>query len=182
MHRVDQSKRRDFNRMQEEARAKVAELDKEAVAEAWKEIGRLDSVNQKRVAEIIDKYGWPRQSDVGLTASQAVFLVVQHADLQYQLKYLERMRAAAASGELGKAYLALLEDRILIRQGKPQRYGSQVDSKGGAGLLPLEDEANLDALRAGMDLEPICDYLKRFVKALGPVVYPRCVQASPNGN
>ena len=182
MHKADQSRRREFNLMQETARAKGAELDKEAVAAAWKEIGRLDGSNQKRVAEIIDAHGWPKQSEVGLIASQAAFLVVQHADLEYQLKYLDRMRAAAASGDLGKSYFALLEDRVLIRQGKPQRYGSQVDSKGGVGLLSVEDDANLDSLRAGMDLEPICDYLKRFVKALGPVVYPRCAQSTPDNN
>jgi hypothetical protein len=95
----------------------------------------------------------------------------------YQLKYLDRMRAAALAGEASKPNFALLEDRVLIRQGKPQRYGSQVDTKNGVTLLPTEDDGNLDARRASMGLGPICEYLVRFVKTHGKVTYPPCVKA-----
>ncbi len=166
----------EFNTMQASARAKGVDVDKAASAQLWKRIGEQDRVNQKRVTEMIDKYGWPKRSQVGPLAATAVFLVIQHAELDVQLSYVERMREAAMAGEASKQNLALLEDRLLIRQGKPQRYGSQVDTQNGVGLKPTEDEANLDARRATMGLGPICEYLGYFVRTGGKIVYPPCVK------
>jgi hypothetical protein len=59
---------------------------------------------------------------------------------------------------------ALLYDRLQIRRGLPQRYGTQIgwtedDSKG---LLPIETLEEIDATRAAVGLEPLDDYLARF--------------------
>lgn len=177
---TDQAMRLEFNSMLATARAKGADVDKAASAQLWKRIGEQDLINQKRVIQIIDEYGWPKKSDVGPQAANAVFLVIQHAALDVQLAYVERLREAAMTGEASKQSLALLEDRLLIRQGKPQRYGSQVETRNGVGLKPTEDEANLDARRASMGLGPICVYLERFVKTHGKITYPPCMQEISN--
>ena len=44
---------------------------------------------------------------------------MQHAPLDYQLKYIDKIRAAAMTGDASKSDVALLKDRVLIRQGKP---------------------------------------------------------------
>ena len=182
MYKTDQALRSDFTKMLTEARAKGVDVDKAAREIIWKKINEQDRANQKRVAEIVDTHGWPANSKVGAQAATAVFLIVQHADLDYQQKYIEKMREAVATGEAAKQQLALLEDRVLIRQGKPQRYGSQVDNRNGVGLHPVEDPDNLDKRRATMGLAPVCEYLSHFVKQGGPVVYAPCVKAPAPGN
>ena len=176
MFKTDQALRDEFSTMQVEARKRGVEVDKTAKDALWARINERDGLNQKRFAEIIDKNGWPRKSDVGSLAATAAFLVVQHAPLDTQLKFIGLVREAANSGEAEKQSLALLEDRVLIRQGKRQRYGSQVDTKVGVSILPTEDEANLDARRKSMGLGPICEYLGYFVKTSGKIVYPPCVK------
>jgi len=177
MYKTDQALRSDFTKMVTEARAKAQEVDKAAREAIWKQINEQDRANQKRVAEIVEKHGWPVTSKVGALAATAAFLIVQHADLDYQQRYIGKMREAVAGGEAAKQQLALLEDRVLVRQGKPQRYGSQVDIRNGVGLNPVEDPDNLDKRRATMGLGPICEYLANFVKQGGPVVYAPCVKA-----
>ena len=67
-------------------------------------------------------------------------------------------------GKAEPVNLAYLEDRIRMRQGKPQCYGSQIvpDKETGAWVLyPVEDPVNLDKRRAAVGLGPIQDYLLR---------------------
>ena len=59
-----------------------------------------------------------------------------------QLKYLPLMEQSVGNGESGAADLALLQYRILMRQGKKQRYGSQISLNSKSGMpeiWPIED-------------------------------------------
>ena len=133
---------------------------------------RTDARNLPRVTAIIDKYGWPGQSLAGSSGSQAAFLVIQHSNLATMQKYLPTMRAAAAKGELTKQNLALVEDRVLTFQDKPQLYGSQYhynEATGQPEFFPIADEAHVDERRASMGLEPLSDYAKGFGLDYKPV-------------
>ena len=126
---------------------------------------RLDKRNIKRLVQIIDKYGWPGRSLVGSEASLTAFLIIQHADLADQKKYFPMLKEAVRKGEAKQDYAALLEDRILMREGKRQIYGSQLHSNPVTKQLelwPIEDEENVDARRASVGLEPLAEYVKRF--------------------
>ncbi len=125
---------------------------------------KMDSINQMEVIQILEKYGWLSQDFVGKKASAAIFLVIQHADLSIQEKYLPVMRQAVKNGAARIEDLALLEDRVLMRQGKRQIYGSQVvkDSKGNWIVHPIEDPVNVDKRRLAIGLLPIADYLMRM--------------------
>src|SRR5262245_22426742 len=48
----------------------------------------IDSTNLVQVETLIKKYGWPGKGFVGTKGNRAVFLVIQHADLKTQEKYL----------------------------------------------------------------------------------------------
>jgi hypothetical protein len=131
----------------------------------WKQMQRADARNLPRVTAIIDQYGWPGKSLVGSSGSLAAFFVIQHSNLATMQKYLPLMRAAAAKGELEKQNLALLEDRVLTSQDKPQLYGSQYrynTSTGKPEFFPIADEAHVDERRASMGLKPLADYAKGF--------------------
>ena len=121
-----------------------------------------DSLNELRVTQILNEHGWLGPEEVGEKGNSALFLVIQHADLPVQEKHLPMMQKAVAAGKASPANLAYLEDRVLMRQGKPQRYGSQIvpDKSTGAWVLyEVEDPPNLDKRRAAVGLGPIQEYL-----------------------
>lgn len=125
-------------------------------------------INQKNVArleEIIAEHGWPKISVVKGSAAQAAFLIVQHADLEVQKKYLPMMKEAANNDEASWSSLALLIDRVRMREGTPQLYGSQVVSNKETGELEpyeIEDPANVNVRRKEVGLGPIEDYLMNW--------------------
>jgi hypothetical protein len=130
----------------------------------WEKQQEADAHNIVRLESIIAQHGWPRRSVFGETAASAAFFILQHADLSYQKKYLMKAREAALTKEMNGSHLALLEDRILIRENKKQIYGSQVrrNEAGDWEVLPLEDEANVDLRRATVGLKPLAEYLQGF--------------------
>ncbi|MBK6785238.1 MAG: hypothetical protein IPG79_16925 [Saprospiraceae bacterium] len=124
-----------------------------------------DSINQIKVIEILDKHGWVGPDKVGGQANQTLFLVIQHADLATQQKYLPMMREAVKNKNANSNSLALLEDRVALREGRKQMYGSQIgydDKTNKSYVLPLEDPDNVDKRRAEVGLGLLSDYVKRW--------------------
>jgi len=124
-----------------------------------------DGQNLIRVNTILTKYGWLGPQKVGITGSQALFLVIQHADLQTQQNYLPMIRAAEKNGEILSSNLAILEDRINMRTGKKQVYGSQgfTDKQTGKTYIyPVVDIDHLDERRRAMGMPPMKDYTKNW--------------------
>lgn len=135
---------------------KIAELNQKRII--------ADSINLIKTEKILDQYGWPSPAEVGNT-NQGLFLVIQHATLSVQLKYLPMFREAVKTRYFFPPNLALLEDRVAIEQGKKQIYGSQIsyDAKSNSyHLLPIEDEAHVNDRRAKLGLEPLAEYLKHW--------------------
>lgn len=125
----------------------------------------IDTKLIQQLEIIIAKHGWPTISLVGKEASNNAFLIIQHADLTYQKKYFPLLKEAANKNEARKSEVAMLEDRILMREGKKQIYGSQLRSNSETGkleLYPIEDEENVDKRRASVGLMPMKEYLKHF--------------------
>ena len=126
----------------------------------------IDRKNLARLEEIIQKHGWPGKSLVGDKGSIAAFLILQHSEQSTQEKYLDLFKAAAKSGEARKADAAMLEDRVLMRQGKKQIYGTQLqsnaESQGKLFLYPVEDELHVDERRESVGLPTMKEYLKHF--------------------
>ncbi len=70
-----------------------------------------------------------------------------------------------AAGEAPPRWLALLEDRVLMGQGKKQVYGTQVtfhQTTGKPELYPVENEPEVDSRRARVGLPPFREYLSEF--------------------
>lgn len=156
----DQELRRRADEVEEKHGSKSKELE-----ELWEKQREIDKKNLSRLEQIIKVNGWPRKSVVGSTASLAAFLILQHADYEYQKKYFPLVNEALKEGEIEPNRVALLEDRILIREGKEQIYGTQLkrnESSGKYELSPIKDEENLDKRRAAVGLSPIAEYLKTF--------------------
>ncbi|MEO7456575.1 MAG: PDZ domain-containing protein [Gemmatimonadaceae bacterium] len=126
----------------------------------------LDAANVDSLKAIFDAEGWPTAKRVGTPAALQAFLVVQHSPLPFQERMLPVLERAAASGDARPSDVAMLTDRVLMLQGKPQRYGSQLKVENGKPKLwPVEDEANVDARRAAVGLGSLASYLRMFDSA-----------------
>jgi hypothetical protein len=149
------------NRMKvEETQRKYGNDSKEMEA-LWQTINYNDSLDMVKVAGILDKYGWP---DEDVAGSEAVFLVIQHADLDMQQKYLPVVRAAVKEHKVGTGDLAMLEDRIALREGHKQIYGTQIGmgADGSAWVSPLDDPDNVDKRRKEAGLGTMAENLDHW--------------------
>lgn len=151
-------------------RVAMDKIEKEHGRESkeWKEnieqIVYYDSVNVIKVTAILDKYGWLGADEVGSEGNQALFLVIQHADIEVQQKYLPVMREAVKNKKANSSALALLEDRVALRMGGKQIYGSQIerDEEGKFHVSALEDPENVDKRRAEVGLPPLSEYTRNW--------------------
>jgi len=114
---------------------------------------KIDKTNQRRLKLIVNNNGWPTISLVGKKASSAAWLVVQHApDLKFQEKCLALMEQLTP-GEIKPANIAFLKDRTLMRNGKPQIYGTQfVGFDTDIKVYNLQDPEHVDERRASVGL------------------------------
>lgn len=152
MHRADQSMRGRYIAILEAEfrQQRFDPREKEGLETA---ISDIDERNQKQLSHLLALCGWPGRLDSGRAASSA-FLVIQHAELDYQLKYFDLLKAAHKRGELSGRNFAMLVDRVRLRQGKGQLYGTQAEY--GSGKMPqIDDPANLNRRRKAMGLPPL---------------------------
>ena len=130
-------------------------------------MANIDARNTARIKAVILGQGWPKRSAVGEDGATAAFLLVQHADQDpdFQRQALPLLRAAYEANEASAEHLALLTDRVLAAEGKPQLYGTQADiDEGKIVVKPVEDPGNLDKRRAELGLPPMAEYLELMRK------------------
>lgn len=139
----------------------------------WTLMGKIDSINFKKIEPIIAKYGYPGKTLVGEPTNTAVFYVIQHRPDQIP-KYYPLIEEAGKKGELPFTYVAMMLDRKLTGEGKEQIYGTQgamitiINPKTGEKepfwyIKPIKDPQNVNKRRkeAGFDLS-VEDNAKRL--------------------
>ncbi|MBS7252991.1 DUF6624 domain-containing protein [Flavobacterium branchiicola] len=144
---------------------KTQNPDKKKMDSIGKIMGRKDSINLIKVMKILDEKGWVGKNVVGTQGNQTLFLVIQHSDLKYQQKYLPMMREAVKNGNASAANLAYLEDRVALREGKKQIYGSQSSKNKKTNkicIAPMIDPDNVDKRRAEVGLGTMADYAAKM--------------------
>ena len=90
---------------------------------------------------------------------------------ELQRRCVALLWAAAERGEAPAWQPAYLEDRVRHFEGRPQRWGTQIetDDAGNPVLPDLEEPDEVDARRAAVGLEPLAERLAR----VGTVPVPR---------
>jgi hypothetical protein len=134
--------------------------------EVLQELTRIDQENTQRLQQIIDEFGWPGRSMVGVDGAHAAWLLLQHADRnpEFQKKGLKLMEQAPA-GEVSLQDVAYLTDRVSMKQTGKQVYGTQVRQVDGKWEpQPLVDADAVDKRRAEAGLPPLAEYLKLVEK------------------
>ncbi|MET2984384.1 DUF6624 domain-containing protein [Aureibaculum conchae] len=142
---------------------KIYGAESELVKEQQAIYKRNHIVNERKIKEILDKYGWPSKEMAGLQGNLTISNVIQHSDNEIRIHYLPMMRAAVKDKKLEPHFLVRAEDRIATERGDLQIYGGQMkyypETKS-FNVWPVLDPKNVDKRRAKIGLEPIAKFLK----------------------
>ena len=87
---------------------------------------RADSLNRVAVDSLLQN-GWPE----GLSeqSNRTIWLIIDHADVEYQERYLPLIEQQAVRGTISPSDYATLLDRVNVRRQRPQRFGTQTGYK-----------------------------------------------------
>lgn len=158
-----------------------AKGDVDSVVWCSEQIELADAENQRIVFDILDRDGWPE--GLSAEASSAIFLVIDHADLDMQKRYYKDVAAAARRGDVDRSSLVTLRDRILMYEGKRQIYGTQTVAipQGDSTVCyvwPVARPKGLDKRRSKVNLQPMEEYVKAVGESFGfDVVWDREITA-----
>lgn len=126
-------------------------------------MARTDSANTAWLKAHVARWGWPTAAQVGQEAVEAAFLIVQHAvhDTAFMRAMLPAIEESHRRGDLDGGEVAMLTDRIEVKAGRGQIYGTQLSLKDGRWVLdPIADSGAVDARRKRMGLPPLAEYLR----------------------
>lgn len=172
VHNRDQAVRREVIRLSQQVPPQV-----DSLMAAYARMQAADAANQRIVSDLLDSNGWPE--GISPAASETIWLVIDHADLAMQKRYMPLIEEQVRAGRVSKSSYATLLDRMLMREGLPQRYGTQTVSRSrlvegdsarmeSVGYLwPLESPECIDSLRATVGLGPVDEYLKLVEETCG---------------
>ena len=115
-----------------------------------------------RICSILDSYPWPGRSFVGADAASAWIAVIKtFATVSQQRDLLPVIAAGINNGEIPKdRELAAFVDRLRLRVGQPQLFGTQLTEQDGfLVLLPIESEQKVDVYRKDFGMDPLRQHL-----------------------
>jgi hypothetical protein len=151
-------------------RDSIAKLISLSVNEAnsyyWKLQNRTDSSNLLFVEAILNRYGYPGQTLVGVPTNEAAWNVIQHSGKIDT--YIPIIKKAAEENELPFNLYAMMLDRYLMNKGQEQIYGTQaitkrINDKMESFIWPIKEPSKVNRLRkqAGFTTT-VEDNAKRF--------------------
>lgn len=153
-------RRRDID---QEFRTNLPATMTEEVAARW---AAMDNDNTEWLRQVIDRVGWPGRSLCGDEASDAAWLLAQHADRQPHLQeaWIDLLAEAVTAGETEPRHLAFMEDRISVRATREQWFGTQHHKSPTGQWEPIHvrEPDGVDQRRAENGLEPLSENTKRI--------------------
>jgi len=139
---------------------------------AARHLAQLDLVerdNTDRLASLLGACGWPRRSVEGVEAARRAWLVAQQRgeDLPFQRLVVRQLELAALDGEASLIHLATASDRLAVKEGRRQRYGTQLRQVENCSwdYYPLDDLAGVEARRKRIGL-PTLESHRRAINAM----------------
>jgi hypothetical protein len=129
------------------------------------EVRALGAKHTARLEEIVKTHGWPGKTLLGEGYASAGWTIAQHGGHEFLERMLPLMYQAVIDRELDEGLYATSLDRVLIRRGMKQMYGTQFDvdvATGKCQPLPIEDEAHVEERRKRAGMTPLTDYTKEL--------------------
>jgi hypothetical protein len=142
-------------------------LSPEATA-AWRAllgsmIVDIDCFNAAWLRAQLAEIEWFDSRSFGPAADRAAWLLSQHADLNtaLQVDVLSRLERLAPEGGTNASNFAYLWDRVAVSEGRPQRFGTQIECVDGAHQPTggLEDAARVEERRSALRMQSYVSYL-----------------------
>jgi hypothetical protein len=170
--KIDQEARLALIAWQKEMGVAADNLSADQKAESERlttELRKIDEANTKWLKEYVETHGWPSITVAGEDGAHLAWLLVQHADRdpKFQRTCLDLMTRLPRE-EVTPADIAYLTDRVLLKEGKKQLYGTQFEAVDGNWQpRPLEDAANVDRRRAEAGLSPLVEYARQMEEVYG---------------
>jgi len=133
-------------------------------AKASAELDQLRQKHQMRFCEILKDFGWPSSRLVGPEGSESAFVLLQVSpSFELQRELLPLVIAGVQKGDIDRPHFAALFDRIRVRAGMKQFFGTQARAVNGLLVLePIEDEAQVDDRRSQLGMVPLAEYIRRL--------------------
>jgi hypothetical protein len=120
----------------------------------------IDQQNLVLLKAIVAEHGWPTIALVGAAASQAASAILLHtADHMWQDELAPELQRLVDTGQVFGADIAEIVDGLLVRSGRPQKFGTQFEFRdGGIVIRSVQNLRRLDQWRG--------DYLLSAVSAM----------------
>lgn len=136
---------------------------------AYAYIREQDQRAQAAMAAMQPEGGWWTRDRYGDEVANAALLLVQHGDETIWRRYLPQLQVLAARGEVPGAAVALMEDRLALNDGRPQRYGTQAVCRDHRFVIhDIENDAQAERLRLEAGMPTLASYLEEVA------AYPPC--------
>jgi len=120
--------------------------------------------NSSRLRQIIAVFGWPGINLVGEKGARAAWRIALHSVSEpgFMRQCRDLIDAASLKQDAPRWQYAIIDDRIRVYEGKPQRYGTQL-RVGANGLEPhpLENESRVNSMRMQAGLPPLAQTLAK---------------------
>lgn len=109
---------------------------------------KIDNYNVNQLIAVKPKGHWFKVKEVGEDGALFAFLIIQHAPFDIQEKYFEELQQAAKSNDIKQTHFAMFYDRIMVRRGLKQKYGTQFQCQNGKLTpFPMLDPKNINRIR-----------------------------------
>ncbi|MEH6308745.1 DUF6624 domain-containing protein [Olivibacter sp. CPCC 100613] len=123
------------------------------------EMEKIHNRNAKILSKVIDTIGYPTIDKVGTEASEAAWLIIQHAIGQpnFMKKCAKLLENAVIEKKADPINLAYLTDRIAVFERKEQLYGTQFDwdENGKLSPNPIDDLTKVNQRRKSIGLNTL---------------------------
>lgn len=124
----------------------------------------IHRTNSSRLRQIINVFGWPGVALVGEKGSRAAWRIALHSITEpaFMRQCRDLIDRASDAGDAPRWQFAIIDDRIRVYEGKPQRYGTQL-RYGADGLEPhpIENEGRVNSMRMQAGLPPLAQTLRQ---------------------
>jgi len=125
-------------------------------------MAHVDCSNTAWMRRQIAEHGWFDISRYGERVDEAAWLIVQHADRTpaFQGEMLTLLQARAAAGETSPRRVAYLWDRVAVKEGRPQRYGTQMACEDGEAqpIGGIEDAEHIEERVTALGMQSFASY------------------------
>lgn len=151
----------------------IREKAHENLLKVKSEMDSLDKAHELYVTQVLDSIGWPEE--ITQRANEAIFIVINHGNNDLAQRYFSLVDTQMRKGHIPKYLWATLKDKVLVRSGEKQVYGTQIKSWGNkyAYIWPIEAPEEVDQRRTEVGLVPMEKYLKLLQRVNPNVVWDK---------